>query len=108
MFDVARYAILVYGVLMIVGGILGYVLPREPSKISLIAGAASGLLAIVAFLIIQDNRTVGLAIALVVTAGVAVMMFPRLKTAKKPRSTVMIIALSAVVAFLVAIALFTT
>ena len=108
MFDVARYAILVYGVLMIVGGILGYVLPKEPSKISLIAGGASGLLAIVAFLIVQEEPTVGLAIALVITAGVTVMMFPRLKTAKKPRSTVMIIALSAVVAILVAAALFTT
>jgi uncharacterized membrane protein (UPF0136 family) len=92
-------------ILMIVGGILGYVLPKNPSKVSLIAGGASGLRAIVAFFIMARNQTAGLAIALVVSAGVAVMMVPRIKQAKKPQSTLGIIGLSAVTAILVVLAL---
>ena len=105
MADAARYVVLVYGILMIVGGILGYVLPETPSKISLIAGCGSGALAIVAWFISRSDPTPGFAIALVVSAGVAVMMLPRVKTAKKPGSTVMIIALSAVTAVVVGMAL---
>ncbi|MBI4606793.1 MAG: TMEM14 family protein [Planctomycetes bacterium] len=105
MLDVARYAVLVYGALMIMGGILGYVLPATPSKASLIAGCASGALAVLAFFIARSEPTPGLAIALVVSAGVAVMMVPRLKTAKKPLSTRIIIGLSAATAVIVIVAL---
>lgn len=103
---IAGYSILIYGLLMIVGGILGYKLPKNPSKISLIAGCASGVLAIVSFFIIKfDQPTPGLAIGLVVSAGVGIMMVPRLKKAKDPTSTGMIIALSGLVAVIVAVAL---
>lgn len=103
---IARTALLVYGILMIVGGILGYVLPKKPSKVSLIAGGASGVLAVAAFLIaLYGERTIGLAIGLVVSAGVAVMMGPRIKKASKPTSTIMIIALSVVTAIIVLVAL---
>lgn len=105
MVDIARYALVVYGVFMIVGGILGYVLPKTPSKISLIAGCVSGVLSIVAFFIARQSLVPGLAIGLVVAAGVAVMMLPRIKTAKKPQSTIAIVALSAVTAVLVALGL---
>jgi len=90
---------------MILGGILGYVLPKTPSKVSLIAGGASGILSLVAFFIIGRSRVPGLAIALVISAGVAVMMVPRIKKAKKPQSTIGIIGLSAVTALIVALAL---
>ena len=107
MVEAARYSLLVYGVLMIVGGILGYVIPKTPSKISLIAGCASGVLAIVAFLIAgaESSPTAGLAIGLVVSAGIAVMMLPRIKKAKKPQSTILIVVLSAVTAVLTALGL---
>ena len=108
MIEVAGYAILIYGLLMIVGGILGYKLPKKPSKVSLIAGCASGALALVSFLMIrfdQADPTPGLAIGLVVSAGVGIMMVPRLKKAKSPMSTGMIIALSGLVAVVVALAL---
>lgn len=92
---------------MIVGGILGYVLPKTPSKISLIAGCVSGLLALVAFFLsgIESWATPGLAVGLVVSAGIAILMLPRIKKAKKPQSTVMIVALSAVTAIVVALGL---
>jgi uncharacterized membrane protein (UPF0136 family) len=103
--DAARYALLVYGILMIVGGILGYVLPKTPSKISLIAGVASGVLAIVCYFIARSEPTPGLSIGIVVSAGVGIMMLPRVKTAKKPQSVVMIVALSFATAALAAAAL---
>ena len=103
----ARYALLAYGIFMIVGGILGYVLPKTPSKISLIAGCISGLLALVAFFVssLESWTTPGLAVGLVVSAGIAVMMLPRIKKAKKPQSTILIVALSAVTAVVVALGL---
>jgi len=105
--DAARYTLLIYGILMIVGGILGYKLPKKPSKISLIAGCASGALAIVSFLIatFEESATSGLAIGLVVAVGVGVMMLPRLKKAEKPTSAGVIIALSGLVAIVVVAAL---
>ena len=107
MVQAARYALLIYGIFMIVGGILGYVLPKTPSKISLIAGCASGLLAIAAFFIAsaEASATPGLAVGLVVSAGIAVMMLPRIKKAKKPQSTILIVALSAITAIVVALGL---
>jgi uncharacterized membrane protein (UPF0136 family) len=105
MTQIALYAVLVYGILMIVGGILGYVLPQTPSKISLIAGCGSGVLAIVAYFIARSELVPGLAIALVVSAGVGVMMLPRIKKAKKPHSTIAIVGLSAVTAILIILAL---
>jgi uncharacterized membrane protein (UPF0136 family) len=80
----AQWALLIYGTLMIVGGILGYVVPEKPSKISLVAGGASGLLAFASFVIIRyDHALPGLAIGLVVTAGVGVMMFLRFRETRK-------------------------
>lgn len=105
MVEVAKWSILAYGVLMIVGGILGYVLPKTPSKISLIAGCASGVLAIVAYVVTLDSVVAGLAIGLVVAGGVGAMMFLRLKQTKKFMPSGMIVIFSGVVVVLGAIAL---
>jgi uncharacterized membrane protein (UPF0136 family) len=106
--EAARWALLAYGILMIVGGILGYVLPKTPSKISLIAGAASGILAIVAWLIARSQLVPGLAIGLVVVGGVGFMMLGRLKQSKKFMPSGMLVALSAIVFVIVAAALATS
>jgi uncharacterized membrane protein (UPF0136 family) len=98
--EAARWALLIYGILMIVGGILGYVLPEKPSKISLISGSLSGLLAIAAFFIAGGSPTPGLAIGLVVAAGVGYMMFTRWQQTKKFMPSGMVVVLSAVTALL--------
>ena len=105
MVEVARWSVFVYGVLMIVGGILGYVLPKKPSKISLIAGGASGILALAAFFVMLDKPTAGLALGLVVSGGVGAMMFLRLQETKKFMPSGMIVILSGIVVALVVLAM---
>jgi len=105
--DVARLALLLYGVLMIVGGILGYVLPEKPSKISLISGAATGILAIGAYFISGHELLPGLAMGLAIAAGIGIMMLPRLLQTRKFMPMGMLVLLSAVVVVLIAIALAT-
>lgn len=106
MVEAARWSILSYGVLMIVGGILGYVLPKTPSKVSLIAGCASGVLAVLAYFVALDSNPLpGLAIGLVVAGGVGAMMFLRWKQTKKFMPSGMIVLLSGVVVVLAVIAL---
>ena len=102
MIDAARWALLAYGILMIIGGILGYVLPQKPSKISLIAGSVSGIIAIAAFFIARGSPVPGLAIGLVVAAGVGYMMFTRWQQTKKFMPSGMVVLLSAVTAVLAA------
>ena len=108
MAEAARWALLVYGILMIVGGVLGYVLPKTPSKISLIAGGASGVLAIVAWLIARGDPVPGFAMGLVIAGGVGFMMLGRLKQTGKFMPSGMIVALSAIVVVLAAAALATS
>ena len=60
--------LLLYGVLMIVGGAMGY---RAGSNVSLYAGGGSGLVLIVAFVISRFNLSVGLWIGTVVGALLA-------------------------------------
>jgi uncharacterized membrane protein (UPF0136 family) len=106
--EAARWALLVYGILMIVGGVLGYVLPKTPSKISLIAGCASGILAIAAWLIARGDPVPGFAMGLVIAGGVGFMMLGRLKQTGKFMPSGMIVALSAIVVVLAAAALATS
>ena len=103
---IALWVLLVYGVLLIVGGILGYVLPEKPSRISLISGSVSGIIAIGAFFIGRYDRPLaGLAIGLVVSAGVGCMMFLRFKETRKLMPGGMVAGMSAVVTVIAAIAL---
>jgi uncharacterized membrane protein (UPF0136 family) len=91
---------------MILGGILGYVLPKKPSKVSLISGGVSGLLAVGAFCASRYGQgAFGLGLGLVVSAGVAVMMYLRFEETKKFMPGGLIAAISGVVAVLVAVAL---
>lgn len=93
---------------MIVGGILGYVLPAKPSKISLVSGVLAGLLAFGSFIIIRyDQPLPGLAIGLVVSAGVGVMMFLRYRETRKMMPGAVVTIVSAFAALVVAVALAT-
>ena len=62
------WILLGYGILLVVGGVLGYVLPKKPSKASLIAGSVTGIAAIAAYFILPEQRSVALGIGVGVSA----------------------------------------
>lgn len=74
--DATSIYFLIFGGLTIVGGVIGYV--KAGSLPSIIAGAITGVLLLVAGWILPTQRTTGLAIALVVSILLAVQFVPKL------------------------------
>lgn len=70
-----------YGILAIVGGIIGYV--QAQSKASLISGSVSGLLLIIAGVMQLQGQQAGLILATVVTAVLVVVFAIRLIKTRK-------------------------
>lgn len=80
-----------YGILAIVGGILGYV--KAGSQTSLISGLVSGILLIVAGVAHQQNASWGLPLAAVVTVAlIGVFTVRYFKTRKFMPSGLMVLA----------------
>jgi uncharacterized membrane protein (UPF0136 family) len=74
--DATAIYFLVFGALTIIGGVIGYV--KAGSMASIIAGAITGVLLLVAGWILPNNRTIGLAIAFVVSLLLAAQFVPKL------------------------------
>ena len=74
-------AALAYGILAIVGGIIGYV--QVSSKVSLISGSISGLLLIFAGVIQLGGQAWGLILAIVITALLVIVFAIRLAKTRK-------------------------
>lgn len=70
-----------YGVLAIVGGIIGYV--QAQSKVSLISGSVSGLLLIVAGVMQLQGQRAGLILATVITSVLVIVFAIRLIKTRK-------------------------
>ena len=75
MLDAARIYFLVFGILTILGGVMGYIKAR--SIVSVIAGTITGVLLIVAGLILPDRRELGLVLGLLISAVLAGQFIPR-------------------------------
>jgi uncharacterized membrane protein (UPF0136 family) len=67
---------LIFGALTIVGGVIGYV--KAGSLPSIIAGAITGVLLLVAGWILPTHRTAGLVMALIVSLLLAAQFVPKL------------------------------
>jgi uncharacterized membrane protein (UPF0136 family) len=76
MLEPARIYFLVFGVLTIAGGIIGYV--KAKSAASVVAGTITGIMLIVAGLILPAHRELGLVLALFTSAILAAQFVPRL------------------------------
>ena len=74
-------AAIAYGVLAIVGGIIGYV--QATSKASLISGIISGLLLIIAGVMQLQGQGLGLILAIVVTIALIIVFAIRLAKTRK-------------------------
>jgi len=70
----AKIYFIVFGLLTIVGGVMGYV--KAGSTASIIAGSISGILLLLAAFLLPGNLAVGLALAAVVSIALAGRFVP--------------------------------
>ena len=70
----AKIYFIVFGLLTIVGGVIGYA--KAGSTISIIAGSISGILLLLAAFLLPGNLAVGLALAAVVSIALAGRFVP--------------------------------
>ncbi len=75
MIGAAKLYFIVFGVLTIVGGIIGYV--SKGSVPSIVAGSAAGILLLVGALLLPNHVNAGLAIALIVSLLLAGQFVPK-------------------------------
>jgi uncharacterized membrane protein (UPF0136 family) len=73
--EASKIYFLVFGVLTIAGGIIGYL--KAGSTPSLIAGSITGVLLLVAGLLLPGHRLTGLTIALIVSLVLAAQFIPK-------------------------------
>src|SRR5207248_10284702 len=74
--EAAKLYFIIFGVLTIVGGIVGYV--KAGSAASIIAGSITGVLLLVAAFLLPEHRMVGLATALIISLLLAAQFIPKL------------------------------
>ena len=72
---------IIFGILTIAGGIVGYV--KAGSTASIIAGSISGVLLLLAAWLMPEHRAVGLVVALVVSLLLAAQFIPKFFRTRK-------------------------
>ncbi|HYY13673.1 MAG TPA: TMEM14 family protein [Chthoniobacterales bacterium] len=75
MLGAAKIYFLVFGVLTIIGGIIGYV--KAGSLPSIIAGAITGVLLFVAGALLPEHRAIGLATGFIISLLLAAQFIPK-------------------------------
>src|SRR5262245_46358802 len=73
--EAAKIYFIVFGLLTIAGGIVGYL--KAGSVASIIAGAITGVLLLVAAFLLPDHRVAGLATVLIVSLLLAAQFVPK-------------------------------
>jgi uncharacterized membrane protein (UPF0136 family) len=71
----ARIYFIVFGILTIAGGVIGYL--KAGSMASIIAGSITGILLLVAAFLLPQNLAAGLALAVIVSLLLAVQFVPK-------------------------------
>jgi uncharacterized membrane protein (UPF0136 family) len=79
--DATRLYFLIFGALTILGGVIGYV--KAGSVPSIIAGAITGVLLLVAGALLPEHRAAGLAAAFIVSLLLAAQFVPKFIRAGK-------------------------
>ena len=100
--EVTKIYFILFGVLTIAGGIVGYV--KAGSVASIIAGSITGVLLLVAAFLLMEHRGVGMATALVISLLLAVQFVPKfLQTGRvMPAGMMSILSVIGVIAAIVA------
>ena len=98
----AKIYFVVFGVLTIAGGVVGYV--RAGSVASIIAGSITGVLLLVAAFLLPEHRAIGLATAFIVSLLLAAQFVPKfIRTGRvMPAGMMSILSVIGVIAAIVA------
>jgi uncharacterized membrane protein (UPF0136 family) len=73
--EAAKLYFIVFGVLTVAGGVLGYV--KAGSVASIIAGSITGVLLLVAAFLLPEHRAIGLAAAFIISLLLAAQFVPK-------------------------------
>ncbi len=73
--EAAKIYFIIFGVLTVAGGIVGYV--KAGSVASIIAGSITGVLLLVAAFVLPEHRAIGLAIAFIISLLLAAQFVPK-------------------------------
>src|SRR5215472_10506861 len=100
--EATKIYFIVFGLLTIAGGIVGYV--KAGSVASIIAGSITGVLLVVAAMLLPEHRAAGLAIALVISLLLAEQFVPKfLRTGRvMPAGMMSILSAIGIIAALIA------
>jgi uncharacterized membrane protein (UPF0136 family) len=90
----AKIYFIIFGVLTIMGGIIGYV--KAGSLPSIIAGSIAGILLVIAGSLLPEHRATGLATALVISLLLAAQFIPKFIRTGKAMPAGMMSILSAI------------
>lgn len=99
LFQIANWFIPIYGLVVLLGGVMGYV--KAKSQVSLFSGAGSGIALLVAWFIARQNPSAGLGLAALVALVLLVVFAVRLfrTRAFMPAGLMMVVSLAATVIF---------
>jgi|SRR5437899_2805026 len=100
--EAAKIYLVVFGVLTIAGGVVGYV--KAGSVASIIAGSITGVLLLVAAFLLPEHRAIGLATAFIVSLLLAAQFVPKfIRTGRlMPAGMMSILSVIGVIAAIVA------
>ena len=73
--EAARIYFVIFGILTVIGGVVGYI--KAGSVASIIAGSITGVLLLVAAFLLPEHRAIGLATALIVSLLLAAQFVPK-------------------------------
>ncbi len=106
MLSVAQYTMPIYAVLMLLGGIMGFV--KGKSKASLIAGVVSGVVMFGCFMLFAKDTHTALIAAVVVTGALDAVFAIRLSKTKKFMPSGILLIITAICQVIFIAALFST
>src|SRR5205823_1891073 len=100
--EAAKIYFVIFGILTVVGGVVGYI--KADSVASIIAGSITGVLLLVAAFLLPEHRAIGLATALIVSLLLAAQFVPKfLKTGRMmPAGLMSVLSVIGIIAAIVA------
>ena len=100
--EAAKIYFILFGVLTIAGGVIGYV--KAGSVASIVAGSIAGVLLLVAAFVLPEHRAIGLAAAFIISLLLAAQFVPKfIRTGRvMPAGTMSILSVIGILVAIVA------